>query len=131
MDFCEGSVHRAIHSVAHLIEDHAQAVGLPRRFAATRLVEGDVQIECALKLSDNEKDILNHIVTEMEQESQTDREAALADMRYAFIEAATENAVFKSSESKEHLRSIKIDNILTHKYFAIPIFLLIMALIFG
>ncbi len=130
LDFCEGSVHRAIHSVAHLIEDHAQAVGLPRRFAATRLVEGDVQIECALKLSDNEKDILNHIVTEMEQESQTDREAALADMRYAFIEAATENAVFKSSESKEHLRSIKIDNILTHKYFAIPIFLLIMALIF-
>lgn len=130
LDFCEGSVHRAIHSVAHLIEDHAQAVGLPRRFAATRLVEGDVQIECALKLSDNEKDILNHIVIEMEQESQTDREAALADMRYAFIEAATENAVFKSSESKEHLRSIKIDNILTHKYFAIPIFLLIMALIF-
>ncbi len=130
LDFCEGSVHRAIHSVAHLIEDHAQAVSLPRRFAATRLVEGDPQIECALKLSENEKDILGHIVTEMEEETKTDREAALADMRYAFIETAGHDAVFKNSESKEHLRSIKIDNILTHKYFAIPVFLLIMALIF-
>lgn len=130
IDFCEGSVHRAIHAVAHLIEDHAQQVGLPVRFAATRLVEGDAQIECALKLSDNEKDILNHIVTEMEEENGTDREAALADMRYAFIEVAGANAVFKNSESKEHLRSIKIDNILTHKFFAIPIFLLIMSVIF-
>jgi ferrous iron transport protein B len=130
MDFCEGYVHRAIHSVAHLIEDHAQNLGIFMRFAATRLVEGDSQIEEALKLSDNEKDILDHIVTEMEQELGTDREAALADMRYEFIENVCKKAVFKNTESKEHIRSIKIDNILTHKYFALPIFLLIISLIF-
>jgi ferrous iron transport protein B len=130
MDFCDGYVHRAIHAVAHLIEDHAQNIGMSMRFAATRLVEGDSQIEEALKLSENEKDILNHIVTEMEQELGTDREAALADMRYEFIENACKKAVFKNTESKEHLRSIKIDNILTHKYFALPIFLLIISLIF-
>lgn len=130
MDFCGGHVHRAIHAVAHLIEDHAQNIGMSMRFAATRLVEGDSQIEEALKLSENEKDILDHIVTEMEQELGTDREAALADMRYEFIENACKKAVFKNTESKEHLRSIKIDNILTHKYFALPIFLLIISLIF-
>ncbi len=130
MDFCEGYVHRAIHSVAHLIEDHAQNLGISMRFAATRLVEGDSQIEEALKLSNNEKDILNHIVTEMEQELGTDREAALADMRYEFIENVCKKAVFKNTESKEHIRSIKIDNMLTHKYLALPIFLLIISLIF-
>lgn len=130
MDFCEGYVHRAIHAVAHLIEDHAQNFGISMRFAATRLVEGDEQIETALKLSANEKDILNHIVNEMEEELGTDREAALADMRYAFIENVCKKAVFKNKESKDQQRSIKIDNILTHKIFAIPIFLLIMCVIF-
>ncbi len=130
MDFCEGYVHRAIHAVAHLIEDHAQNFGISMRFAATRLVEGDEQIETALKLSENEKDILNHIVNEMEEELGTDREAALADMRYAFIENVCKKAVFKNKESKDQQRSIKIDNILTHKIFAIPIFLLIMCVIF-
>lgn len=130
MDFCEGFVHRAIHAVAHLVEDHAQNMGMSMRFAATRLVEGDEQIEKSLKLSANEKDILNHIVSEMEEELGTDREAALADMRYAFIENICKKAVFKNKESKEQQRSIKIDNILTHKFFAIPIFLLIMCVIF-
>lgn len=130
MDFCEGYVHRAIHAVAHLVEDHAQNMGISMRFAATRLVEGDEQIEKSLKLSANEKDILNHIVNEMEEELGTDREAALADMRYAFIENVCKKAVFKNKESKEQQRSIKIDNVLTHKFFAIPIFLLIMCVIF-
>lgn len=130
MDFCEGHVHRAIHAVAHLVEDHAQNMGISMRFAATRLVEGDEQIEKSLKLSANEKNILNHIVNEMEEELGTDREAALADMRYAFIENVCKKAVFKNKESKEQQRSIKIDNILTHKHFAIPIFLLIMCVIF-
>lgn len=130
MDFCEGFVHRAIHAVAHLVEDHAQNMGMSMRFAATRLVEGDEQIEKSLKLSANEKDILNHIVSEMEEELGTDREAALADMRYAFIENICKKAVFRNKESKEQQRSIKIDNILTHKFFAIPIFLLIMCVIF-
>ncbi|NMC56571.1 MAG: ferrous iron transport protein B [Eubacteriaceae bacterium] len=130
LDFCEGYVHRAIHSVAHLIEDHACALNIPNRFAATRLVEGDSHMEVSLKLSDNEKEILNHIVTEMEDELATDREAAIADMRYDFIEKICKKTVFKNKENKEHLRSIKIDSILTHKYLAIPIFLLIMSVIF-
>ncbi|HEX2985458.1 MAG TPA: ferrous iron transport protein B [Caproiciproducens sp.] len=129
-DFCSGAVHRAIHSVAHLVEDHAERIHVPSRFAATKLVEGDEPMMNALGLSDNEKDMVAHSVTEMERELSTDREAALADMRYTFIGALCRDSVIKPKESKEHLRSVAIDNILTHKYLAIPIFLLIMMLIF-
>ncbi|HEX3039176.1 MAG TPA: ferrous iron transport protein B [Caproiciproducens sp.] len=129
-DFCSGAVHRAIHSVAHLVEDHAQRIGVPARFAATKLVEGDAPMMNALGLSDNEKDMVGHSVTEMEHELGTDREAALADMRYTFIGGLCENAVVKMGESREHKRSVAIDSVLTHKYFAIPIFILIMILIF-
>lgn len=130
LDFCVGPVHRAIHSVAHLVEDHAQRAGVPPRFAATKLVEGDPIMLERLALSDNEKDTLEHSVTEMERELGTDREAALADMRYTFIEQLCAKAVVKHGESREHLRSVKMDELLTHKYFAIPIFLLIMLTIF-
>jgi ferrous iron transport protein B len=129
-DFCSGAVHRAIHSIAHLVEDHAQRIQVTPRFAATKLVEGDEPMMNALKLSENEKDMVNHSVTEMEHELNTDREAALADMRYNFIDKLCSDSVVKNGVSKAHLRSIKIDNILTSKYFAIPIFLLIMMLIF-
>lgn len=129
-DFCSGAVHRAIHSIAHLVEDHADRIGVPARFAATKLVEGDEPMLNALGLSDNEKDMVGHSVTEMEHELGTDREAALADMRYTFIDGLCRDSVVKTGESKEHKRSVAIDNVLTHKYFAIPIFLLIMMLIF-
>lgn len=129
-DFCSGAVHRAIHSVAHLVEDHAERAGVPPRFAATKLVEGDDPMMNALGLSDNEKDMVAHSVTEMEREMGTDREAALADMRYSFITALCQDSVVKTGESKGHRRSVAIDNVLTHKYFAIPIFLLIMMLVF-
>ena len=130
LDFCTGAVHRAIHSVAHLIEDHAERIGVPMRFAATKLIEGDKPMMDALKLSDNEKDMIQRSVTEMETELGMDREAALADMRYNFIEQLCAGTVVKCGESKEHRRSVKIDNLLTHKYLAIPIFLLIMLLVF-
>lgn len=129
-DFCSGAVHRCIHSIAHTIEDHAESAGIPCRFAATKLVEGDQPILKMLNLSDNEIDLIGHTVNEMETELGTDREAALADMRYAFIEELCSRTVVKSGESKEHLRSMKIDRILTGKYTAIPIFLGIMFLIF-
>lgn len=129
-DFCAGAVHRAIHSTAHLIEDHAERAGVPTRFAATKLVEGDEPMLGMLRLSDNEKELLDHNVTEMEHELGTDREAALADMRYTFIEGLCVQTVVKCGESKEHRRSVKMDGLLTHKYLAIPIFLLIMILIF-
>ena len=129
-DFCSGAVHRAIHSVAHLVEDHADRINVPSRFAATKLIEGDEPMLNALRLSDNEKDMLEHIVTEMESETDTDREAALADMRYDFIERICAKSVIKNGESKAHARSIKIDNILTHKIWAIPIFIGIMGIIF-
>ncbi len=129
-DFCSGAVHRAIHSIAHLVEDHAQRISVPPRFAATKLLEGDVPMMEALVLSDNEKDMLAHEVTEMERELGTDREAALADMRYTFIEGLCEKTVVRSGESKEHRRSVAIDNVLTSKYLAIPAFLLTMMLIF-
>lgn len=129
-DFCSGAVHRTIHSVAHLVEDHAERAGVPARFAATKLVEGDDPMMNALGLSENEKDMVAHSVTEMEREMGTDREAALADMRYTFITALCKDSVVKTGESKEHRRSVAIDNVLTHKYFAIPIFLLIMMLVF-
>ena len=126
VDFCSGAVHRCIHAVAHLVEDHAQRIGVPPRFAATKLVEGDDPMLEKLKLSDNEKDMVEHSVTEMG----TDREAALADMRYTFIEGLCAHTVVKNGESREHLRSLKMDEVLTHKYLAIPIFLCIMLLIF-
>ena len=129
-DFCSGAVHRAIHSIAHLVEDHAERIHTPPRFAATKLVEGDEPMLNALNLSDNEKDMVEHAVTEMERELDTDREAALADMRYTFIDRLCADTVVKCGESKEHARSVKMDNLLTNKYLAIPIFLLIMLLIF-
>ncbi len=130
MDFCRGAIHRAIHSLAILVEDHAEKLGIEPRFAATKLIEGDEPIIDSLMLSENEIDVINHTVSEMEQELNTDREAALADMRYSFIDKICSFSVVKPGDSKQHIRSIKIDNILTHKYLAIPIFLLIMILIF-
>ena len=129
-DFCSGAVHRAIHSVAHLVEDHADRINVPSRFAATKLIEGDEPMMNALRLSDNEKDMLEHIVTEMETETGTDREAALADMRYDFIERVCADTVIKTGKSKAHERSVKIDSVLTHKVWSIPIFVGIMAVIF-
>ena len=129
-DFCSGAVHRAIHSIAHLVEDHAERIQTPPRFAATKLVEGDEPMRNALNLSENEKDMVEHTVSEMEHELDTDREAALVDMRYTFIDHLCADSVVKCGESKEHARSVKIDNLLTNKYLAIPIFLLIMMTIF-
>lgn len=130
MDFCKGAVHKAIHSIAHIIEDRTEKNGISTRFAATKLVEGDELMIDALNLTENEKDILGHIVTEMEEVLCTDREAAIADMRYDFIDSLCKDTVIRHSETKEHLRSVKIDAILTHKYLAIPIFLAIMLLVF-
>ena len=130
MDFCSGAVHRAIHALSHMVEDHAERLGVPPRFAATKLVEGDGPMMEKLKLSENEIDMVGHIVKEMEQELGTDREAALADMRYQFIDKLCSGTVVKNGESREHRRSVQIDKLLTHKIFAIPIFLAIMLLIF-
>lgn len=130
MDFCSGAVHRAIHATAHLVEDHAERINVPSRFAATKLVEGDSPMLEQLNLSDNEKDMVEHSVKEMEMELGTDREAALADMRYTFIERLCGDCVVKCGVSKEHARSVRIDGFLTHKYLAIPIFLLVMLLVF-
>lgn len=130
LDFCQGPIHRCIHASAHLIEDHAQRIGIASRFAASKIVEGDKVMLAALKLSDNEIDMIEHGVKEMEQELNTDRKAAMADMRYTFIEGLCQKAVIKIGESREHLRSIQIDHLLTHKYLAIPIFLGIMLTIF-
>ena len=139
IDFCSagadpndprGAVHRCIHAVAHLIEDHAAAAGLPLRFAATKLVEGDHLIEEALQLDSNEKDLLGHTITELETSTGLDREAALADMRFAFIEGLCATTVVKPGESREHRRSVAIDRVLTGKYTALPCFLGIMALVF-
>ncbi|QNO17093.1 ferrous iron transport protein B [Caproicibacterium amylolyticum] len=129
-DFCSGPVHRCIHAVAHLIEDHAQRIGVPAYFAATKLVEGDTPMMTALALNENEIDMLGHSVKEMERDMNTDREAAMADMRYTFIEKLCRNTVVKPKESREHRRSVRIDAVLTNKYAAIPIFLCIMFLIF-
>ncbi len=130
LDFCTGEVHRAIHGIAHLIEDHAQAIKMPVRFAATKLVEDDQPTIEALHLNQNELETLVHITTEMEQALGTDREAALADMRYTYIEKLTKDTVHKPQETKEQQRSVKIDNLLTHPVWAIPLFLLIMSLVF-
>lgn len=129
-DFCTGPVHRTLHAVAHLIEDHAEQIGIPSIFVATKLIEGDDPLLESLNLSENEVDILDHSVREMEGELDTDRKAAIADMRYQFIESLCKTAVVKPQVSKQHLRSVKIDELLTHKYLAIPVFLGIMGLIF-
>lgn len=123
-------MHRAIHSIAHIVEDHAERAGYPVRFAATKLVEGDQPMIDALQISENEVHIIDHIVQEMEGELGTDREAALADMRYTYIEGVCAECVFKHQETLEQVRSEKIDRILTHKYFGIPIFLGIMLVVF-
>lgn len=130
-DFCEkGSVHRCIHAVSHQVEDHAQNINLSPRFAAAKIVEGDENIIKRLALSDNEFEMMQHSIVEMEADSGMDKNAALADMRYTFIEKVCEKTVVKCSESKEHIRSIKIDSVLTNKYLAIPVFLGIMLTIF-
>ena len=139
IDFCtagdgpsdpRGAVHRCIHAVAHLIEDHAAAAGLPLRFASTKLVEGDGPILEALALDQNEKELLDHTITELEAETGLDREAALANMRFAFIEKLCAETVVKPGESREHKRSVAIDRVLTGKYTALPCFVGIMALVF-
>lgn len=130
IDFCAGAVHRAIHAIAHLIEDHSQRICLPMRFAATKLVEGDTPILESLCLTENEKDMVEHAVTEMETELGMDREAALADMRYNFIEDVCRKCVNKMEESKEYRRSVKFDTLLTHRYWAMPTFLGIMLFVF-
>ncbi len=131
VDFCdEGPVHRCIHAVSHLIEDHAQAAGIARRFAATKIIEGDEDIIRRLELNQNEREMLEHSIVEMEDEGKLDRNAAIASMRYDYIERLCAKTVVKCQESKEHLRSVRIDRVLTHKYFAIPIFIGVMLLIF-
>lgn len=131
-DFCEpGPVHRCIHAASHLIEDHAANHGISPRFAATKLIEGDPDIIQRLELNQNELEMIDHSILEMETEYGMDKNAALADMRYTFIEKICGQTVTKCSESREHKRSIAIDSILTHKYFAIPLFLLIMLSIFA
>lgn len=130
LDFCQGEVHRAIHSIAHIIEDHAEAAGYPTRFAATKLVEGDEPMFKTLDLDMSDIHIIDHIVEQMEENLGTDREAALADMRYTYIEALCAECVVKHQETREQQRSEKIDRFLTHKYLGIPIFLLIMMTIF-
>ncbi|MDR2931552.1 MAG: ferrous iron transport protein B [Oscillospiraceae bacterium] len=130
LDFCSGAIHRAIHAITHLVEDHAERLGIPPRFAATKLVEGDAPMAEALGLNNNERDTIEHTVSEMESELGLDRNAALADMRYRFIEGVCAKTVTKQRESVAHLRSIRIDNILTHKYLAIPVFLSVMLLVF-
>ncbi len=130
-DFCEkGAVHRCIHAVSHQVEDHAQNIGMSPRFAATKIVEGDEAIIRRLALSDNEYDMMQHSIEEMEADHHMDRHAALADMRYTFIEKVCDKAVIHCQESREHIRSVRIDNVLTNKYLAIPVFLGIMLLIF-
>lgn len=134
-DFCDkndhhGALHRALHGIMHLIEDHAKAAGIPLRFAASKLVEGDPLVEQALALEANEKELLRHILAQLEEERGLDCAAAMADMRFLFIRRLCERTVVKPQESKEHARSQKIDRILTGKYTAIPIFVLIMGLVF-
>lgn len=129
-DFCSGAVHRAIHSVTHMIEDHADMIKVPARFAATKLVEGDEPMLSQLSLSDNEIEMIEHSVCEMEAELDTDREAALADMRYNFIDKVVSKTVVKGQKSVAYQRSVNIDKLLTHKFLAIPIFILIMGLVF-
>ena len=136
MDFCDaegadgGAMHRCIHSIMHLIEDHTHKYKIPTRFAASKLVEGDERVRDALKLDDNELEMIEHIIAQLEAESGMDRQAALANMRFSFIDRVCKATVVKPHESKEHARSRKIDRILTGKYNALPCFVLIMILVF-
>lgn len=134
-DFCDkdengGAVHRAIHGIMQLIEDHAKDHAIPCRFAATKIIEGDELILNALDLTENEKEMIEHIIVQMEEERGLDRKAAIADMRFAFIKKLCKETVVKPKESKEHIRSQKIDKVLTGKYTSIPMFILIMGLVF-
>ncbi|MBR6918033.1 MAG: ferrous iron transport protein B, partial [Clostridia bacterium] len=134
-DFCDengkgGAVHRCLHGISHLIEDHAVASDLPTRFAASKLIEGDDLIEEQLGLDENERDAVEHIIVQMEKERGLDRNAAIADMRFDFIEKVCRETVKRPRESREHKRSEKIDRILTGKYTAIPTFILIMGIVF-
>ncbi len=131
-DFCdeESAVHRCIHAVVHLISDHAERIGVPARFCAAKLIEGGDNLTQTLGLDQNEQELLEHCIVQMETETGLDRNAALADMRYRFIEGVVERAVVKCRESREHSRSVKIDRILTGRYTAIPAFLLVMLLTF-
>ncbi len=134
-DFCDstengGAVHRCLHAVAHLIEDHAQREDIPVRFAAAKLVEGDQIILESLKLDKNEKETLEHLILQMERERGLDRSAAMADMRYSFIYKVCDRCIKRPKESKEHIRSSRYDNVLTGKYTAIPVFIAVMAAVF-
>ena len=135
LDFCDendrgGAIHRCLHSIMILVDDHAKAAGIPERFAATKLIEGDTRVLERLALDQNEKETLEHIIVQMEEESGMDRSAAIADMRFTFIQKLVDRTVIKPKESKEHQRSRRIDKILTGKYTAIPAFILIMAAVF-
>lgn len=130
VDFCKGEIHRAIHSISHLIEDHTARIHYPTRYTVTQLIDGSKELEEKLGLTKEEVHIINHIVEEMEKNLNTDREAAIVDMRYGYIEEICQNCVFKQSETIEQIRSEKIDQLLTHKYLGIPIFIIIMLLIF-
>lgn len=135
VDFCSenqngGAVHRCLHAVMHLIEDHAKNAGIPVRFAASKLAEGDKRILNSLELDQNEQEMLEHIICQMETESGLDRAAAIADMRFSFIRELCRTAVVKPRESREHVRSVKIDKFLTGKYTAIPAFIGIMGMVF-
>lgn len=131
-DFCsaESPVHRCIHAVVHLIDDHAERAGLPARFCTSKLIEGDRDIEDRLELDENERELLEHCIVEMEDESGLDRNAALAAMRYDFIESVVSDSVVKAHESREHRRSMAIDKVLTGKYTALPVFFGVMFLVF-
>ena len=131
-DFCadDSAVHRCLHAVIHLISDHAERLGIPTRFCAAKLIEGGDSLESELQLDENEKELLEHCIVQMESETGLDRNAALADMRYTFIESVVAASVIKCRESREHARSVRIDRILTGKYTAIPSFLAVMFLTF-
>ena len=131
-DFCadDSAVHRCLHAVIHLISDHAERLGVPTRFCAAKLIEGGDTLEQDLQLDENEKELLEHCIVQMETETGLDRNAALADMRYTFIEGVVDSSVIKCHESREHARSVKIDKVLTGKYTAIPTFLAVMFLTF-
>ncbi len=130
VDFCEGAVHRCIHGMVHLIEDHVKKTQIPQRFAAVKLIEGETWIVNQLELNQNEIQTIEHCIKEMETELGTDRLAALADMRYSFIEALCNRSVIKPPESREEIRSTAIDRLLTHKYLGLPVFFGIMLTIF-
>lgn len=130
IDICHGVVHKAIHSISHIVEQSAQSLHLPLRYCVTKIIEGDEDMFDKLHIDQGDRHIIEHILEKMEEEAGTDREAALVDMRYSFIEDVCQHTVFIESETKEQIRSEKIDRLLTHKYLGIPIFILIMLFIF-